>query len=38
MTIKSAGSADSGRRQADHFALYNSASLKEYDAWAILKN
>lgn len=35
-TVKAAGSADSGRRQAIHFARTRNASRSEYDAWARL--
>ncbi|MFC1869843.1 DNA methyltransferase [Chloroflexota bacterium] len=37
-TIKFAGSANSGRRQATQFALNNSEPHAEYDAWAMLRN
>lgn len=36
-TIRSAGSADIGKRQADHFFVRSRAPLDEYDAWARLR-
>ena len=38
MTVRPAGSADSGRRQAIHFATTKNAPKTEYDAWARLRD
>ncbi|MBN1368265.1 MAG: hypothetical protein JW967_10115 [Dehalococcoidales bacterium] len=37
-TIKPAGSADCGRRQAIHFAIRQAAAQNEHDAWAVLRS
>jgi hypothetical protein len=37
MTIKAAGSADEGKRQAEHFARTFSAARPEYDVWVCLR-
>ena len=34
MTVKQAGSASNGRRQATHFARSDTTPLEEYDIWA----
>lgn len=36
-TVKPAGSADFGRRQANHFAIDAEEAKAEYDAWAVLR-
>ena len=37
LTIKSAGSADEGKRQAEHFSRTFVAAQPEYDVWACLR-
>ena len=37
MTVKAAGSAEEGKRQAGHFARIYRAARPEYDIWARLR-